>query len=321
MDNYLNLIEKSLASYQFGRQPTALYDPIRYILSLGGKRLRPVLTLMSCELFGGDIQKALNPALGVEVFHNFTLLHDDIMDKAPIRRGKSTVHKKWNENVAILSGDVMLVKAYELMAKAPQNVLAAALQKFNTCAAEVCEGQQYDMDFESQQAVSEEAYLEMIKLKTAVLLGLSLELGAIIAEASPEKCLQIHEIGINIGLGFQLKDDLLDVYADTGKFGKQVGGDIIANKKTYLLIKAMESATGHQKEELDSWIQKEKFEPTEKVHAVTEIYNHLDLKHICEQKMNAYFQDGFDLLDILQVPEASKAPLRNLLEKLVDREK
>lgn len=309
-----------MASHDFGAEPKELYEPIRYILSLGGKRLRPVLSLMTCELFDHEFEKALYPALGVEVFHNFTLLHDDIMDNAPIRRGKKTVHEKWNANAAILSGDVMLVKAYELFLHCESTDLSKILKKFNKCAAEVCEGQQYDMNFEVRDVVSEEEYLRMIRLKTAVLLGFSIELGAIIGGADDDISSRLYEFGINIGLGFQLKDDLLDVFGDIDKFGKQVGGDIISNKKTYLLIKALELAQGDLKYELMHWLDKKDFVPHEKVHAVINIYNKLGIKALSEKKMNDYFDKGLEILDLLNINHEKKTPLKNLTLKLIDRE-
>lgn len=321
MKNYIDIIEQQLSSYNFGNQPNELYEPIRYILSLGGKRLRPVLTLMACQLFDDEFDKAIFPALGVEVFHNFTLLHDDIMDNAPIRRGKETVHEKWNDNVAILSGDVMLVKAYELFVKSQQIDLRKILSKFNKCAAEVCEGQQYDMNFETSESVSEHEYLEMIRLKTAVLLAFAIEQGAIIGGADERTSDKLYEFGISIGLGFQLKDDLLDVYADSDKFGKQVGGDIISNKKTYLLIKALGLAQGETKKDLINWISKDEFVSEEKVNAVIEIYDKLGIKELSEQKMNNYFDHGLNTLNLLEIDEKKKNPLKALTLKLIDREK
>lgn len=321
MKNIINTIEKYLASFNVGQQPEELYEPIRYILSLGGKRLRPVLTLMTYQLFDDDFEKAIYPALGVEVFHNFTLLHDDIMDNAPIRRGKATVHEKWNDNIAILSGDVMLVKAYDLFLQSRHGDLQKMLQKFNKTATEVCEGQQYDMNFETRDVVEEEEYLEMIKLKTAVLLGCAIELGAIVAEADDNIAQSLYDFGINIGLGFQLKDDLLDVYANTNKFGKQVGGDIISNKKTFLLIKAQQLAQGELKEKLNYWLHLNEFNPEEKVNAVIGIYNQLGIKEISEQKMNTYFDRGLKILDELDTDDQKKAQLKELVLKLIDREK
>ncbi len=320
VESYINLIEKELRSYKYGDQPGQLYEPIRYILSLGGKRLRPVLALMSCELFDNDFRKALSPALGIEVFHNFTLIHDDIMDNAPLRRGKETVHEKWDDNTAILSGDVMLIKAYELIAKTESKYLKQIFYNFNLCATGVCEGQQYDMNFETMETVTEEEYIKMIRLKTAILLAFSLETGAIIGGASEENSKLLYDFGINIGIGFQLKDDLLDVFGDAQKFGKQVGGDIISNKKTYLLIKALELASGSSKNTLQDWLNKEEFDPQQKVNAVKSIYDDLNIQQIAEEKMNQYFDHGLALFDSIKIDEAKKKALRKLTIDLIDRE-
>lgn len=317
MKKYIRLIEDQLLSFNFGDQPSELYEPIRYILSLGGKRLRPLLTLMTCQLFEESYENAIYPALGVEVFHNFTLLHDDIMDNAPIRRGQQTVHEKWNANIAILSGDVMLVRVYDLFLKSEHSEISKILSKFNRCASEVCEGQQLDMNFESRLFVSELEYLEMIRLKTAVLIGFSIELGALIGGAEENKCNQLYDFGINIGLGFQLKDDLLDVYADTNKFGKQLGGDIISNKKTYLLIKALERA--EDKDELMFWLDKKEFNPDEKVAAITKIYDKLGIKELTEKKMNSYFNTSMEIFDSIEIEKGRKKSLRDLSLKLIDR--
>lgn len=321
MKKYVTLIEDKLAAFNFGNQPPELYEPIRYVLSLGGKRLRPLLTLMTYHLFDEQFEKAIYPALGVEVFHNFTLLHDDIMDNAPIRRGRQTVHEKWNANIAILSGDVMLVRAYDLFLKSDHVDLKKILSKFNKCASEVCEGQQYDMNFESTHSVSETEYLEMIKLKTAVLLGFAIELGAMIGGAEEKTCNQLYEFGINIGLGFQLKDDLLDVYADSNKFGKQVGGDIISNKKTYLMIKGLEKAEGKIKDELIYWLNNKNFDLGEKVNAVISIYEKLGIKELTELKMNSYFDKSLEIFDSIEIDEIKKKPLKELSLKLITREK
>jgi len=321
LKEYIKLIEDRIAAFNFGDQPVELYEPIRYILSLGGKRLRPVFTLMACELVDDQYEKAVFPALAVEVFHNFTLLHDDIMDNAPIRRGMKTVHEKWNPNIAILSGDVMLIRAYDLFLKTDDVDIKAILTKFNKCASEVCEGQQYDMNFESRATVSEAEYLNMIKLKTAALLGFAIELGAVIGGANESICRQLYEFGINIGLGFQLKDDLLDAYADTEKFGKQIGGDIISNKKTYLLIKALELANEQTKTNLKYWLQKKEFNPEEKVKAVLEIYDKLGIKQLSEAKINTYFDQGLKILDSINVDMRKKEPIKELTLKLINREK
>ncbi|MDZ7605083.1 MAG: polyprenyl synthetase family protein [Cyclobacteriaceae bacterium] len=321
MNEYLAHIEKELSQYDFGLRPAELYDPIRYVLALGGKRIRPVLTLMASELFCGDFRQAVYPALAVEVFHNFTLLHDDIMDKAPLRRGQATVHEKWNDNIAILSGDVMLIRAYELFLKSDHPELKLILRKFNECAAEVCEGQQLDMNYETMTSVSEDEYIEMIRLKTAVLLAFSLELGAILGSATQENREKLYEFGINIGLGFQLKDDLLDVYGEADKFGKQVGGDIISNKKTYLLIKAREQAKGENLVELEYWLYQKTFDPTEKVKAVKAIYEKLGIRELGEQKMNRYFDRAINTLDELDIVKERKQPILTLTRSLIDREK
>lgn len=319
-----DLVEKinaAIAQNPFGNEPAELYDPIRYMMALGGKRLRPLLTLLGYSLWRDEPDAALSPAVGVEVFHNFTLMHDDIMDRAPLRRGQPTVHEKWNGNVAILSGDVMLIQAYELLMEAPPHVLKPLLRKFNRCAAEVCEGQQLDMNFEERTTVSQEEYLHMIRLKTAVLLGFSLELGGLMADATPEACEQLYNFGVNIGIGFQLQDDLLDVYADQDKFGKQVGGDILSNKKTFLLINALQKAKGETAAQLQSWLDKEFFHPKEKVAAITDIYNKLGIRQLTEKKMNEYFRQGFAALDTLDVPEDKKSLLHSFTQQLIIRDK
>jgi geranylgeranyl diphosphate synthase type II len=259
-------------------------------------------------------------AVAVEAFHNFTLMHDDIMDKAPLRRGKATVHEKWNVNTAILSGDVMLVKVYDMLLDIKDAHLRTVFKAFNKCASEVCEGQQWDMEFETQQNVTESQYLNMIKLKTAVLLGFCLELGAMLAGASSKDCKSLREFGINIGMGFQLKDDLLDAYADAKKFGKQVGGDIIANKKTFLLIKALELANRNQRQDLRHWLSLQKFKKSEKVNAVKEIYNTLSIPRLTEKKIDGYFKKGFSKLENLQCSKNTKTRLRNFTELLIARE-
>ncbi len=313
-------IQHTIGELSFGEKPVELYEPIRYLMKLGGKRMRPLLTLLGYTLYKDDWEKALKPALGVEVFHNFTLMHDDIMDQAPLRRGVPTVHEKWNANIAILSGDVMMVKAYELMIAVDDAHLRKVLNLFNTCAAEVCEGQQLDMNFESTPAVTEEEYLEMIRLKTAVLLGFSLELGSLLAGADEQSQLLLREFGTSVGVGFQLKDDLLDVYGDKAKFGKQVGGDIIANKKTYLLLQAQQKAEGETAKALNSWLSAKNFDKEEKVKAVTAIYDTLHIRSITEQKMNEYFDKGFKALDKINArPQAIEA-LRRFAEDLINRE-
>jgi geranylgeranyl diphosphate synthase type II len=314
-------LENHIQQLDFGSQPKELYEPIAYLMGLGGKRIRPLLTLLAYTLYREDYQKILTPAVAVEVFHNFTLMHDDIMDNAPLRRGKATVHEKWDANTAILSGDVMMVRAYDMLLEVASDQLAVCMKHFNRTAAEVCEGQQLDMNFESREAVSEGEYLDMIRLKTAVLLGFSLQYGALLAGAPEEDVQRLYDFGVSIGIGFQLKDDLLDVYADKAKFGKQVGGDIIANKKTYLLIKAKELATSNEAEELRHWENAVGFDKEEKVKAVTALYDRLGIRKLTESKMEAYFAKGFEQLDQLHPHHQSALHgLRLLAEELIDRE-
>jgi geranylgeranyl diphosphate synthase type II len=314
-------INKALAETTYGDHPEELYEPIRYMMALGGKRLRPLLTLLGYSLWQENAEAALRPALAVEVFHNFTLMHDDIMDQAPLRRGQASVHEKWNGNTAILSGDVMLIKAYDLLLESPPQLLKTVLQKFNRCAAEVCEGQQLDMNFENRQHVNQEEYLHMIKLKTAVLLGFGLELGAVLAGAPEVACEQLYQFGVNMGIGFQLQDDLLDVYADQNKFGKQVGGDILSNKKTFLLINALDKAKGDEADRLQAWLEQKNYDPREKVSAVTDIYDQLGIRELTETKMNEYFNAAFSTLAQLQVPEERKNLLHSFTHQLIMRDK
>ena len=269
----LEKVEHEISQLSFEYPPKSLYDPIEYILSLGGKRIRPALALMACNLYKENIDNVINPALGVEVFHNFTLLHDDLMDKADKRRNKPTVHKVWNDNTAILSGDAMLIAAYQLIGKTEPDYLKEVFDLFTETALEICGGQQYDMEFESRMDVTEPEYIEMIRLKTAVLLACSLKIGAITGGASKEDAANLYDFGINIGLAFQLQDDLLDVYGDTATFGKNIGGDITCNKKTFLLIHAFELASPEQKAVLNDWIGKTTFVAAEKIEAQLYIMN------------------------------------------------
>lgn len=317
---YHNWIEQEIRKKKYGNQPESLYEPIRYLMSLGGKRLRPMLTLLAYGLFKQDAKSIVQYAVAVEAFHNFTLMHDDIMDNAPLRRGHKTVHEKWNVNTAILSGDVMLVRVYEMFLDIEQSKLKQVLSAFNKCAAEVCEGQQWDMIFEGELNVSEKRYLNMIKLKTAVLLGFSLELGALLAEAPEADCRALREFGTNIGIGFQLKDDLLDAYGDPKKFGKQIGGDILSNKKTYLLVKALEKASGKQRRELVGWLSAKKFRKQQKIDAVKSIYDSLAIPSLAEKKVNQYFDKGFESLGVTNCPENSKLALKTFAETLISRQ-
>lgn len=317
---YHAAIEKEITKQKFGNSPQSLYEPIQYLMNLGGKRLRPMLTLLSYSMYKDDFKQVVPYAVAVEAFHNFTLMHDDIMDNAPLRRGNQTVHKKWNTNTAILSGDVMLVKVYAMFEKLTPTILKTVLTSFNKCAAEVCEGQQWDMDFENSTHVTEAQYLQMIKLKTAVLLGYSLELGAVLAGAPDADRKLLRDFGTNIGIGFQLKDDLLDAYADPKKFGKQVGGDIIANKKTFLLINALEHAKGKTKKELRHWLEAKKFNNKEKVEAVKTIYDRLNISSLTEKKVNHFFAKGFKNLDQLAVPPLKKQSLHEYALALIERQ-
>jgi len=314
-------IDKDIRELSLGIDPANLYEPINYILGLGGKRIRPLLSILAYQLYQKGYDKILKPSLAVEVFHNFTLMHDDIMDQAPLRRNMPTVHTKWNENVAILSGDVMLVKAYDLLLEAENSIIKEVISKFNDCAAAVCEGQQMDMDFEDADHVSVDEYLNMIKLKTAVLLGYSLELGGLIGGASKDDRINLKQFGINMGIGFQLMDDLLDVYADKEIFGKQVGGDIIANKKTYLLIKARELAQGADKMELEKWLSLKDFDPVEKVESVTSIFNRLNIEQLTKEQINHYFNIGLDMFSKIDVEKERKTDLLSLSSFLMNREK
>jgi len=282
--------------------------------------MRPALLLLACDLFGGDVDSAICPALAIEVFHNFTLMHDDIMDNAPLRRGKITVHERWNKNVGILSGDVMLVHAYQLMMQVKEHLLRTVLDIFNETAVGVCEGQQVDMEFEQRHNVSIDEYLTMIRLKTAVLLGGALKIGALIGGADIKDAELIYSFGENLGIAFQLQDDILDVYGDPEKFGKQVGGDIISNKKTFLLIKALELANEIQLNELTNWINLKQFDNTEKVEAITTIYSKLNIRDYSESAMQTYAGKAFEALDAINLAENHKQYLRDFADGLLVRE-
>ena len=317
---YKELIESGLRNLEIPEQPSELYEPIRYMLALGGKRLRPSLVLMGCELFGGEIQNALQAALGIEVFHNFTLLHDDIMDKAPLRRAKETVHAKWNANVAILSGDAMFVKSCQLMMQTEQKYCGNVMEIFLKTALEVCEGQQFDMNYENAENVSIGEYLKMIRLKTAVLLGCALQTGAIIAGASAKDAERIREVGNNLGIAFQLHDDLLDVYGQAEKFGKQPGGDLVSNKKTFLLLTALADSSKSELKELHSWLASRNADPSLKIDAIRNIFSRLGIQEKTEQKTNSYFREAMELLEQINIPPAKKESLQHLADALMVRE-
>lgn len=314
-----NRIDEAFLGIELPAEPADLYNPITYTLGLGGKRLRPLLVLASCQMFGGEISEAINPAIGIELFHNFTLLHDDIMDEAPLRRGKETVYKKWNSNVAILAGDTMFALANKYMLRTRHQAISQVIELFNQTAIEVCEGQQYDMDYEKRIDVTIPDYIEMIRLKTAVLLAASLKTGAIIAGAGAADCEYIYQFGINIGLAFQLKDDLLDVYGIQEKFGKVSGGDIIAGKKTYLYLKALESA-GSQTEYFRKLYSSHDIESTEKVSKVKEIFNQLAIEQHTRKLIDDYYQKALhDLARISLSIEATES-LREYTDGLMERE-
>lgn len=315
---YTKLVESSIDSMNLPNSPSNLYDPLRYFMKIGGKRMRPILTLLGAELFGKSKESVINAAMAVEVFHNFTLIHDDIMDEAPLRRNQPTVHTKWNQNIAILSGDVLFVKAYELLSKQEEGDLRTMLQLFNKTAIEVCEGQQLDMDFEQRENVTVPEYIEMIRLKTSVLLGCALELGAISAGASSKNCQHIYDFGLNIGIAFQIQDDILDLYADPEKFGKQVGGDVISNKKTILYLKAIENATSEQGEILKQLYTLE--DPVAKVEKTRVLFDQIGARGYCEQLMDEFYAKAKSALDNIDVPMESKQALLKLSEFLLVRE-
>ncbi len=319
--NFEKIIEQKLAELSLVKSPVELYEPIRYILTLGGKRLRPQLIFIANSLFEENIEDCANAALAVELFHNFTLIHDDIMDNAPLRRGKTTVHEKWNLNTGILSGDAMVVIAFAQINKIKSARIREIYDVFNTTAIEVCEGQQFDMNYETQSEVSVDDYLEMIRLKTAVLLAGSLKIGAIIGNASEQDGNTIYSFGENLGMGFQLMDDFLDVYGDPEKFGKQIGGDIISNKKTYLLLNAIEMTSAEDKTELLKWIDSKDFNPKEKVLAVANIYNRCGVRELTAKKMQEYYDKAYKNLDKIDVSEDKKIQLRAFADMVSKRAK
>ena len=319
-DELLKIFENRLNKENFSHEPKELYAPIDYTLALGGKRIRPVLTLMACDMFGGDINDALPQAIAIELFHNFTLIHDDIMDNAPIRRGKQTVYKKWSSNIAILSGDTLFALAYQYAQIADKSILANVLSVFNRTAIEVCEGQQYDLNFETRNDVSVEEYIHMIKLKTAVLFGASLKIGAIIGGANNEDADKLYNFALNIGLGFQLKDDLLDTYGDESIFGKKTGGDIISNKKTFLYLKALELADKENNRKLTSLFNNDSYSEDEKINSVKSIFSNLKIDEITEKEIDTYFEAGIIDLNSLDLKEDVKAELYDLAFKMIHRD-
>ncbi len=314
-------ISQEISQVNFGNKPSKLYDPIKYTMEAGGKRIRPALVLAACNIFSENIESAIPVAMAYEVFHNFTLLHDDIMDNSPIRRNKETVHKKWDQNTAILSGDAMMIKAYGFLKDLPSDLLIKTFPLFNETALQVCEGQQYDMDFETQKHVSEVEYLNMIKLKTSVLIAASLKAGAICGGATEEHADLLYEFGLNIGLAFQIQDDLLDVYADVELFGKQTGNDIITGKKTFLLINALEKSNTKTSEKLIDIINNKTLKHPEKVTLVVDIYNNLKIKTLTENKIKEFHQKAIESLNNVPVSSNKKEVLFSFADLIMNRKK
>lgn len=316
-----NLVEKHIQNISIPDTPPELYEPVKYVLSLGGKRIRPALVLLACDLFAGSVDSALIPAVAIEIFHNFTLLHDDIMDRSEMRRGQATVHVKYSENVAILSGDVMSIMASRFINQSPGVVLSAVHEVFTKSAMEVCEGQQMDMNFEELLTVSEEDYMTMIRLKTAVLIAASLKIGAVLGGASQTDANDLYNFGLNLGLAFQLQDDLLDTFGDQRTIGKMLGTDIVANKKTFLMIKALEKASPDQRKTLTDWLTKTEFVREEKVGAVTDIYKQLKINDITSKLIREFYDKSLKNLSNLNKPDERKVELTNFASYLMNRNK
>lgn len=319
-DEILKMVNEFLDHLSYDRKPESLYEPIKYVLSMGGKRIRPTLMLLSYNLYKENPEDILMNACALETYHNYTLLHDDLMDNADMRRGHLTVHKKWNDNTAILSGDSMLVLAFQRMMQCDTKHLKDILDLFTVTALEIGEGQQYDMEFETRNDVKEEEYIEMIRLKTSVLLACALKIGAILADASAEDAENLYKFGEQIGLAFQLQDDYLDVYGDSKVFGKEIGGDITSNKKTYMLINAFNKANAAQREELTRWVSARDFDRNEKVDAVTRLYNEIGIDQLAQDKIAYYFAQSKKFLDAVNVPEEKKEELRKYAQKMMKRQ-
>jgi len=319
LSNALTIINREIQSIEYPQNPSGLYDPIAYLLSLKGKKIRPALTLLACNLYSGELNEAIPVALAWEIFHNFTLMHDDVMDKADLRRGHATVHKKWNENTAILSGDAMLILSYIYMAKSSPQHLKILLDLFSDTAAKICEGQQFDMEYEQQTFISENDYIEMIRLKTAVMLGACLKSGAIIGKANADDLQNLYEFGVSIGIAFQIKDDWLDVYGDPRIFGKKTGGDILCNKKTFLLVTALETAKNEDREALLYWLGNPS-QSDEKINAIRTIYDKLSVKEKTQTVLQSYYQQAMSALEKVSVETAKKKVLEDIAGKLIERE-
>lgn len=319
-EEILTKVNTFLDNIPYDRKPQSLYEPIKYVLSMGGKRIRPVLMLLAYNLFKDDPESILMPACALETYHNYTLLHDDLMDNADLRRGHQTVHRRWDANTAILSGDSMLVLAYQRMAQCSADKMQQVLTLFTETALEIGEGQQYDMDFEHRNDVREEEYIEMIRLKTSVLLACATKIGAILADASAQDADNIYRFGEQMGLAFQLQDDFLDVYGDTKVFGKAIGGDIVSNKKTYMLINAFNRADAAQRAELERWIEAKDFDAKEKIAAVTRIYNEIGIDRLAMEKIKFYFNESKKYLDAVNVAPERKAELAKYTAEMMKRQ-
>ena len=316
----LQLVNEAIASLPLEREPKGLYAPIRYVLSLGGKRIRPVLMLMAYNLYREDVKPCIMPAIGLETYHNFTLLHDDLMDRAEVRRGKACVHRKWNDNTAILSGDNMLVLAFQYMMQCDEAKMPDVMRVFSKTAIEIDEGQQYDIDFETRNDVTEAEYIEMIRLKTSVLLACALQIGATLAGAPEQDTQALYRFGENLGLAFQLQDDFLDVYGDPKVFGKKIGGDILCDKKTYMLINALLHASESDRAELQRWIGCKDCNPEEKIQAVTALYTKIGVDRMAQERMDAYYAEAEACLDKISLPEERKHMLRSIALELMGRQ-
>ena len=314
-------VTTALEQLPYDRQPQGLYAPIKYVLSLGGKRIRPVLMLMAYNMYREDVDRIMPVALGLEVYHNFTLLHDDLMDRADVRRGKPCVHKVWNDNTAILSGDNMLVMAYQMMSRCPSSALPSVISIFTETALQIDEGQQYDMEFEQRTDVTEREYLEMIRLKTSVLLACALQIGALLGGASEADAQALYAYGEKVGLAFQLQDDYLDVYGDFETFGKAIGGDILCNKKTFMLINALAHAPEHLRAELQGWLAATEYDPAEKIEAVRHIYTQVGVDQMAKEQISFYIAQAEDALRALPIAEERKEILRQWTEQLLGRKR
>ena len=319
-EDLLKKVNEALDNLVYDRQPASLYDPIKYVLSIGGKRVRPVLTMLAYNLYKDDPLSIMSQALGLETYHNFTLLHDDLMDHADMRRGHETVHKKWDANRAILSGDTMLLQAFERVEDCDPAKLPAVFKVFIQTTLEIGEGQQLDVEFEQRNDVTEDEYIEMIRLKTSVLLACACKVGAIMADAPAEDIENMYKFGEKLGLAFQLQDDLLDVYGDPAVFGKNIGGDITSNKKTYMLINAFNRATPAQRDELTKWVEAKEFDRNEKVAAVTNLYNEIGIRKLCEQKIEQYYQESLVYLAKVSVSDERKAEIKAYAAEMMKRQ-